>query len=77
MAIMRPRRTAGGVLAAAAMLAGVSASPENPVDASGLIARAAEQEVEDVGAWYDYRFRRDVIRESYDADGTITNRVSV
>jgi hypothetical protein len=74
MEIIRPCRTAGGVLAAAAMLAVVPASPENPVDASGLIARAAEQEIEDVGAWYDYRFRRDVIRESFDADGTVADR---
>jgi hypothetical protein len=72
--IMRSRRTTGGALAAAAILAAAPATPGTPVDASELIARAAEQEVEDVSAWYDYRFRRHVVRESFDARGTVTDR---
>jgi hypothetical protein len=74
MGIMRSSRVTGAVLAAAATLVLMPADPADAPVASQLIARAAEQEVADVGAWYDYRFRRDVIRETYDADGTVTDR---
>jgi hypothetical protein len=71
---MRSCRTTGGVLAAAAILAVAPANADESVDGSELIARAAEQEIEDVGAWYDYVFRRRVVRETFDANGTVIDR---
>lgn len=74
MAIMGSCRTTGGVLAAAVTLAAVPAVPDGSIDASDVIARAAEQELQDISAWYDYVFRRYVVRENLDGQGAVIDR---
>lgn len=72
--IMRSCRSTFGALAIAALVAAGSARAQGTVDPAELIARAAEQELEDVGGWFDYTFRRRVVRESFDDEGTVTSR---
>jgi hypothetical protein len=71
---MRTCRSTIGVLGVAAVVAVAPTTAQEKADASELIVRAAEQELEDVGAWYEYRFRRHVVRETFDADGAVTDR---
>ena len=66
--------TSGGVLAAAVTLVAAPVMPDVSIDATELVSWAAEQEIEDVSAWYNYRFRRHVIRETLDASGAVTGR---
>ena len=71
---MRSCRSTFGVLGLASLVAAGSAQAQETVDPADLIVRAAEQELEDVGGWFDYGFRRRVVRESFDADGEVTER---
>ncbi len=71
---MRTCRSAIGVLGVAAVVAVAPTTAQETADVSELIVRAAEQELVDVGAWYEYRFRRHVVRETLDADGAVTDR---
>jgi hypothetical protein len=74
MNLVRPWTIAAGVWVGAVLLAVSPAGAQGTADPSELILRAAEQELEDVGGWFDYAFLRRVVRESFDADGAVTQR---